>query len=116
MQIIILEDLIIAIEAGPIKCPSDWVKEFRAKRTDVSLNRYERVNNIFRTLYEYEDCPRVGIVFDRDEDHIILYTDRILMDPQTIARIRESFGLPDESTVVEGDFHYRSKGTPSALA
>jgi hypothetical protein len=47
------------------------------------------------------------------KDRFIHYTDRKLMTPQTISRIRERFGLPAESTFVEGDFHYRSKETPA---
>jgi hypothetical protein len=66
--------------------------------------------------YEYEDWPRGRIVFDRARDCFVLYADRKLMTPRTIARIRESFGLPAERTVIEGDAHYRSREAPPALA
>jgi hypothetical protein len=38
--------------------------------------------------YEYEDWPRGRIVFDRSRDLFILYADRKLLTPATIAHIQ----------------------------
>jgi hypothetical protein len=42
-------------------------------------------------LYEYEVWPRGRIVFDRSRDSFILYADRKLQIPATIARIATQF-------------------------
>jgi len=47
---------------------------------------------------EYEDWPRGRIVFDRSRDLFILYADRKLMTPATIAGIETHFHLPEERT------------------
>jgi hypothetical protein len=65
--------------------------------------------------YEYEDWPRGRIVFDRARDLFILYADRKLMMPTTIARIKTHFHLPVERTEVQSDCHYQSKKTPREL-
>jgi hypothetical protein len=44
--------------------------------------------------YEYEDWPRERIVFDRSRDLFVLYADRKLLTPATIARIETQFHLP----------------------
>ena len=49
--------------------------------------------------FEYEDWPRGRIVFDQVKKHFILYADRKLMLPGTIAQIRDAvrnFGRPDD--------------------
>src|SRR5256885_5628004 len=58
--------------------------------------------------YEYEDWPRGRIVLDRSRDLFILYADRKLMTPATIARIATQFHLPEERTEVKSDWHYQS--------
>ena len=65
--------------------------------------------------YEYEDWPRGRIVFDRVRDLFILYADRKLPIPGTIARIETQFHLPEDRTEVQSDFHYQSKETPNGL-
>jgi hypothetical protein len=40
---------------------------------------------------EYEDWPRGRIVFDRSRQLFILYADRKLLAPETIARIKLNF-------------------------
>ena len=50
---------------------------------------------------EYEDWPRGGIVFDRSRDQFILYADRKLLTPETIARIATQFQLPAEGTEIQ---------------
>jgi hypothetical protein len=65
--------------------------------------------------YEYEDWPRGRIVFDRARDLFILYADRKLMTPATIARIATHFHLPAERTEVQPDLHYQSNETPNGL-
>jgi len=47
--------------------------------------------------YKYEDWPRGRIVFDRARDLFILYADRKLMTPATIARIKTQSHLPHRS-------------------
>jgi hypothetical protein len=64
---------------------------------------------------EYEDWPRGRIVFDRSRDLFILYADRKLMTPATIARIEAQFHLPAERTDVQSDFHYQSTEMPRGL-
>jgi hypothetical protein len=68
----------------------------------------------FAWAYEYEDWRR-GRIFDRERDLFVLYADRKLMTPATLARIRAHFHLPENRTPVEGDFHYQSRETPSPL-
>ena len=65
--------------------------------------------------YEYEDWPRGRIVFDQSRDLFILYADRKLMTPATIARIKAQFHLQEERTEVKSDFHYQSNETPNVL-
>jgi hypothetical protein len=62
--------------------------------------------------YEYEDWPRGRIVFDRSRGVFIIYTDRKLLTPATIARIATQFHLPAERTEVQSDFHYQSNERP----
>jgi hypothetical protein len=65
--------------------------------------------------YEYEDWPRGRIVFDRARDLFILYADRKLLTPATIARIATQFHLPHARTEILSDFHYQSTETPNGL-
>jgi hypothetical protein len=64
---------------------------------------------------EYEDWPRGRIVFDRARDLFIIYADRKLLTPATIARIKRQFHLPAERTEVKSDWHYQSTETPNGL-
>lgn len=63
-------------------------------------------------LFEYEDWPRGRIVFNRPKKRFILYADRKLLRPETIAAIERLFALPPDRTDVETDFHYQSAETP----
>ena len=65
--------------------------------------------------HEYEDWPRGRIVFDRAKDRFVLYADRKLMLPGTIARIQKQFSISAGQTTVETDFHYQSNETPGLL-
>jgi hypothetical protein len=65
--------------------------------------------------YEYEDWPRGRIVFDQSRDLFIVYADRKLLTPATIARIKAQFHLPTERTEIQNDGHYQSTETPNAL-
>jgi hypothetical protein len=65
---------------------------------------------------EYEDWPRGRIVFDRSRDLFIIYADRKLLTPATIARIKTQFHLPVERTDVQSDFHCQSAETPNGPA
>jgi hypothetical protein len=64
--------------------------------------------------YEYEDWPRGRIVFDQSRDLFIIYADRKLLTPATIARLETQFQLPEERTEIQSDLHYKSKETPNA--
>ena len=66
-------------------------------------------------FYEYEDWPRGRIVFDRSRELFIIYADRKLLIPATIARIATHFHLPTERTEIQSDFHYQSNETPNVL-
>jgi hypothetical protein len=57
--------------------------------------------------HEYEDWPRGRIVFGRSRDLFILYADRKLLTPATIARLKTQFHLPAERTEIQSDFHYQ---------
>jgi hypothetical protein len=65
--------------------------------------------------YEYEDWPRGRIVFDQSCDLFILYADRKLQTPETIAHIAAQFQLPEERTEIQSDLHCQSTETPNAL-
>jgi hypothetical protein len=65
--------------------------------------------------YEYEDWPRRRIVFDRARALFVLYGDRKLLTPATIARIETHFHLPPQRTEVKSDWHYQSTEMPSVL-
>jgi hypothetical protein len=43
--------------------------------------------------HEYEDWPRGRIVFDQSKDLFVLYADRKLMLPGTIAQIQKQFSI-----------------------
>jgi hypothetical protein len=62
--------------------------------------------------HEYENWPRGRIVFDQSRDLFIIYADRKLLTPATIARLKTQFHLPTERIEVQSDFHYQSKDTP----
>jgi len=66
--------------------------------------------------YEYEDWPRGRIAFNRARDLFILYADRKLLTPATIARIETQFHLPEKRIEIQSDWHYQSTETPNALA
>ena len=65
--------------------------------------------------YEYEDWPRGRIVFDQSRDLFIIYADRKLLTPATIARLETQFQLPQERTEIQSDLHYKSTETPWIL-
>jgi hypothetical protein len=48
-------------------------------------------------------------------DLFILYADRKLLTPETIARIATQFHLPAERTEIQSDWHYLSTETPNGL-
>jgi hypothetical protein len=62
-----------------------------------------------------EDWLRGRIVFDRVRDLFIIFADRKLLTPETIARIATQFHLPAGRTEVQSDLHYQSKETPNVL-
>jgi hypothetical protein len=86
-----------------------WAQWRRDRTVDLALCAIVRA-------YEYEDWPRGRIVFDRSRDLFILYRDRKLLTPATIARIETKFHLSAHRTEVQSDFHYQSKETPNVLA
>jgi hypothetical protein len=60
-----------------------------------------------------QDCGARGrIVFDQSRDLFIIYADRKLLTPATIARLETQFLLPTERTEIHSDLHYKSKETP----
>jgi hypothetical protein len=65
--------------------------------------------------YEYEDWPRGRIVCDRSRVLFVLYADRKLLTPATIARLKTQFQLPVERTEIQSDWHYQSTETPNGL-
>jgi hypothetical protein len=85
-----------------------WERWRKAKKSDPGLRAALRT-------FEYEDWPRGRIVFDQSKSNFILYADRKLMLPETIAQIEKRFSLPPQQTTVETDFHYQSHETPGPL-
>jgi hypothetical protein len=67
-------------------------------------------------LTNNEDWPRGRIVFDRARDLFIIYADRKLLTPATIARLKTKFHLPTERIEVQSDWHYQSTETPNGLS
>jgi len=66
-------------------------------------------------FYEYEDWPRGRVVFDRSRDLFIVYADRKLLTPATIARIATHFHVPAGRTEIQSDWRYQSTETPTGL-
>ncbi len=85
-----------------------WAKWRRDRTVDPALRALVR-------SYEYEDWPRGRVDFDRSRDLIILYADRKLLTPETVARIATKFNLSAERTEVRSDLHYQSKERPNGL-
>jgi hypothetical protein len=85
-----------------------WAHWRRDRTVDPALRALVR-------SYEYEDWPRGRIVFDRSRDLFVLYADRKLLTPATIARIETQFHLPEERTESQSDFHYQSTETTIVL-
>jgi hypothetical protein len=82
-----------------------WAQWRRDRTVDPALRALVR-------SYEYEDWPRRRIVFDQSRDLFIIYTDRKLLTPATIARLETQFQLPAERTEIHSDLHYKSTETP----
>jgi hypothetical protein len=85
-----------------------WAHWRRDRTVDPALRALVR-------SHEYEDWPRGRIVFDRSRDLFVLYADRKILTPATIARIETQFHLPHACTEIQSDWHYQSTGTPNAL-
>ena len=62
-----------------------------------------------------QDWPRGRIVFDQSRDLFIIYADRKLLTPATIARLETHFQFPEERTEIQSDLHYQSTETPNGL-
>jgi hypothetical protein len=63
-------------------------------KTWAQWRRDKTMNPALRALvrsYEYEDWPRGRIVFDQSRDLFIIYADRKLLTPATIARLETQF-------------------------
>jgi hypothetical protein len=73
------------------------------------------VLRVVATTFEYEDWPRGRIVFERSKGHFIIYADRKLMRPETIAQIQKRFSISTEQMTVQTDFHYQSNRAPGPL-
>jgi hypothetical protein len=82
-----------------------WARWRRDRTVEPALRAIAR-------SYEYEDWPRGRIVFDQSRNLFILYADRKLLTPATIARLKTQIQLPEERIEVQSDFHYQSKDTP----
>ena len=52
------------------------------------------------------------LVFEQSRDLFIIYTDRKLLTPATIARLETQILLPTERTEIHSDLHYQSTETP----
>jgi hypothetical protein len=61
------------------------------------------------TVNEYEDFPRGRVVYDGEPKKFIVYADRRLQDPDSIAEIVRAFQIGSEPYIVQSDAHYRSR-------
>jgi hypothetical protein len=86
-----------------------WARWRKARGDDRAVQGLVR-------SYEYEDWPRGRIVFDQTKGRFILYADRKLLLPETLALIRKRFSIAAEDSVVETDYHYQRRETPGAPA
>ena len=82
-----------------------WERWRKTSDPDAALR------SLLRT-FEYEEWPRGRLVFDHLRKHFILYADRKLMLPTTVAQIQKQFLLPAKEMTVEPDFHYQSSEAP----
>jgi hypothetical protein len=102
-------------------CPLDQAEPYDGPghyETWAHWPRDRTVDPALRALvrsHEYEDWPRGRMVFDRSRDLFILYAERKLLTPETIARIAMQFHLPLERTEIQSDLHYQSTETPNVL-
>lgn len=56
---------------------------------------------------EYDEWPRGRVVYEVPSARFVLYADRRLQQPATLAALRAAFGLDAATVVVRGDPHYR---------
>ncbi len=56
---------------------------------------------------EYDEWPRGRIVYEQPARRFVIYADRRLQAPATIAALRTAFGLIGAEAVVKSDMHYR---------
>jgi hypothetical protein len=59
--------------------------------------------------YEYEDWPLGRIIFDRSRDLFVIYADRKLLTPATIARIKSHFHLPEAAPRSKATYTIRAQ-------
>jgi hypothetical protein len=63
--------------------------------------------DVFR-VNEYEDFPRGRVVYDSEHKRFVVYADRRLQNPASVAEIVSAFQLGSEPYIVQSDAHYRS--------
>lgn len=56
---------------------------------------------------EYDEWPRGRIVHEVPSNRFVLYADRRIQQPETIAALTKAFHLQGHSVVVMSDTHYR---------
>ena len=56
---------------------------------------------------EYDEHPRGRVVYERPPNRFVIYADRRLQEPETIAAIRRVFGLDKAEVEVRSDAHYK---------
>ncbi len=56
---------------------------------------------------EYDEWPRGRIVHEVPSNRFVLYADRRIQEPETIAALTKAFHLQGHSVVVMSDAHYR---------
>jgi hypothetical protein len=57
---------------------------------------------------EYDEWPRGRVVYETLANRYILYADRHLQRPDTVAALKTIFGIATADVVVKSDLHYRS--------
>ena len=80
------------------------------------MNMCARQSRSFENIRDAEfSCSSFNDVTTPSRDLFIIYADRKLLQPATIARIETQFLLPTERTEIHSDLHYKSNETPNVL-
>ncbi len=58
---------------------------------------------------EYDEWPRGRVVYETPANRFVLYADRHLQRPKTVAALKTIFGIATADVVVKSDLHYQTR-------